>query len=99
MKTLETGCFIIIGRTSSGKPFRPSDWDQRLCSALSLFSQGKLEYSKSVMPTQHELGKAVYVDGALKESNPAMWKFVLDFAQANEMRIEWPNACALPKAD
>ena len=51
------------------------------------------------MPTQHELGKAVYVDGALKESNPAMWKFVLEFAQDNEMQIEWPNACALPKAD
>jgi hypothetical protein len=99
MKTLETGCFIIIGRTTSGKPFRPSDWDHRLCGALSLFNQGKLEYSRSVMPIQHELGKAVYVDGALKESNPAMWKFILGFAEDNEMQIEWPDICPLPKRD
>ena len=51
------------------------------------------------MPIQHELGKAVYVDGSLKESNPAMWKFVLGFATDNEMQIEWPDTCAAPQAD
>ncbi len=99
MKTLESGCFIIIGRTKSGQTFRPSDWDHRLCGALSLFNQGKLQYSQKVMPIHHELGKAVYVDGSLKESNPAMWKFVLGFATDNEMQIEWPDSCVLPEAD
>ncbi len=99
MKKLEPGCFIIIGRTKAGQTFRPSDWDHRLCGALSLFNQGKLQYSKKVMPIQHELGKAVYVDGSLKESNPAMWKFVLGFATDNEMQIEWPDTCAAPQAD
>ena len=51
------------------------------------------------MPIQHDLGKAVYVDGSLKESNPAMWKFVLGFAQDNEMQIEWPDICPLPRRD
>ncbi len=72
MIKLEPGCFIIVGRTKAGQTFRPSDWDHRLCGALSLFNQGKLQYSKKVMPIQHPLGKAVYVDGSLKESNPAM---------------------------
>ena len=99
MKKLEPGCFIIIGRTKAGQTFRPSDWDHRLCGALSLFNQGKLQYSKKVMPIQHELGKAVYVDGSLKESNPAMWKFVLGFATDNEMQIEWPDTCSLPEPD
>lgn len=96
MKILEAGCFIIIGRTSSGRVFRPSDWDHRLCGALSLFNEGKLQYSRKARPVQHSLGKAVFVDGSLKDSNPAMWKFVLNFAKDNDLQIEWPDVCLLP---
>jgi hypothetical protein len=28
---------IIMGRTRAGKPFRPSDWAERLCSQTATF--------------------------------------------------------------
>ena len=43
--------FTIIGATSNGKPFRPSDWCDRLCGVMSSFgSQRKMRYSPFVRP-------------------------------------------------
>lgn len=97
MKTLESGCFIIIGRTPSGKPFRPSDWDHRLCGALSLFNEASSSTRKKSCPFSTSSARLFMSFAAsLKESNPAMWKFVLGFAQGNEMQIEWPDTYSLP---
>jgi hypothetical protein len=96
MQILESGCFIIIGRTSAGTVFRPSDWDHRLCGVLSQFSGGKLVYSDNVRPIMHGEDKAVFIAGELKESNPEMWNFLHNFAKDNDMQIEFPNVCLLP---
>ncbi len=97
MQTLEPGCFVIVGRTTGGKVFRPSDWDHRLCGVLSQFNQGKLEYSSKVRPTVHGSDKAVFISGDLKASNPDMWNFILNFAKDNDMQIVWPDVCILPE--
>src|SRR5574343_89121 len=34
--------FFIIGRTSNGRQFRPSDWAERLCGVMSVVVNGKL---------------------------------------------------------
>lgn len=96
MQILESGCFIIVGRTTGGKVFRPSDWDHRLCGVLSLFNDGKLKYSSRVRPIQHGNDKAVFVAGELMNSNRGMWNFLLGFAKDNELQIEWPEVCCLP---
>lgn len=97
MQVVEQGCFIIIGRTKSGKEFRPSDWDQRLCGTLSEFNSGKLQYASTVAPIRHDRDKAVWVDGRLQKENYAAWKFMLNFAHDNDLQIEWPDICILPE--
>lgn len=96
MQILETGCFIIIGRTTDDKVFRPSNWDHRLCGILSLFDDGKLKYSAYVRPIRHNNNKAVFVAGDLNSSNPSMWNFMLNFAKDNDLQIEWPDVCLFP---
>lgn len=90
--------FIIQGITSSGKPFRPSDWAERLCGVLSAFgpSRGKhshLSYSVYVHPVVIDDLKCVAVDERLRQLEPLAYKFVRDFAKDNDLRII--DACAL----
>ena len=49
--------FFILGLTSNGKQFRPSDWAERLCGVMSCFNpegggrNAHLQYSPYVRPT------------------------------------------------
>ena len=61
--------FIIQGLTSKGKPFRPSDWADRLCGIMSRFNPDAdtgyalhLQYSPYVQPALIEGVRAVLVD-------------------------------------
>lgn len=96
MEIVESGCFIIVGRTQDGKPFRPSDWDQRLCCTLSQFNSGKLKYASTVAPIKHGKDAAVWVDGRLQKENQQAWQFMLDFAKDNNLQVVWPDVCILP---
>jgi len=43
--------FVIQGVTLDGKPFRPSDWAERLCGVMSAFgSDQRMAYSPFVHP-------------------------------------------------
>jgi Protein of unknown function (DUF3579) len=97
MQILEAGCFIIIGRTTSGKVFRPSDWSHRLCGSMSTFTDGKLRYSSNVRPILQGEDNAVFVAEELKDSDPETWTFLLNFAKDNSLQIEWPDVCLLPE--
>ena len=97
MEILESGCLIILGRTNSGRVFRPSDWDQRLCCSISTFEDGRLTYSKYVRPIHQEKDKGVFVAAELKKESPDLWNFVVNFAKDNDLVIEWPDVCILPE--
>lgn len=93
--------FFILGVTSDGKQFRPSDWAERLCGAMSCFQpQGgrnsHLQFSPYVQPTLLEGVKAVAVDSALKEIEPLSYHFVCNFAKDNDLQVI--EACILPEA-
>lgn len=96
MQIVEHGCFIILGQTESGKTFRPSDWDQRLCCTLSHFTAGKLEYDSMVVPILHNNVSSVWVAGKLEVLNRPAWTFLLNFAKDNKLKIVWPDICILP---
>lgn len=66
MEILESGCLVILGRTNSGRVFRPSDWDQRLCCSVSKFEDGRLTYSKYVRPIHKDKDKGVFIAAELK---------------------------------
>lgn len=87
--------FIIVGQTTAGKRFRPSDWAERLCGALSAFGSGKrVQYSPYVGPGELDGYKAVFVDGQLEEFEPMAYRFVLHFANDNDLRVI-ENVCQL----
>jgi hypothetical protein len=95
--------FFIQGITSKGKPFRPSDWAERLCGVMSQFRpegtrmrDAHLRYSPYVRPTILEGVKAVVVNEKLRDLEPLAYHFVLDFAKDNDLQIV--HACLLPEA-
>jgi len=89
MPPSEPSTFIILGLTTAGKRFRPSDWAERLCGVMCAFgAERKMKYSPYVGPGEYNGEKAVFVDGRLNEIEPEIYRFILDFAHDNELQIE-----------
>ena len=94
--------FFILGLTSDGRQFRPSDWAERLAGVMACFQPdagrgAPSHYSPYVWPTQLNGVKAVVVNGQLKELEPLAYHFVRNFAKDNDLQIV--DACLLPVAD
>jgi hypothetical protein len=88
--------FIIQGITQDGRPFRPSDWAERLAGAMSSFRPGAagnsgigahIGYSPYCVPTTVGSVKAVIVNEALRDIEPMAWDFVTNFARDNELQM------------
>src|SRR5574337_406862 len=82
--------FIIIGVTSGGKTFRPSDWADRLCGIMSAFgSDNRMMYSPYVRPGCSLKGdKTVLVDARLHDIEPLAYNFLVNFAKDNDLQVE-----------
>lgn len=88
MSDLLSNTFIIIGLTSDGKKFRPSDWAERLCGVMSAFgAEKRMKYSPYVGPGDYNGSKAVFVDGRLEEIEPMAHRFLLNFAHDNDLQV------------
>ncbi len=92
---------FILGITSNGKQFRPSDWAERLCGVMSCFRpdgaggpNAHLQFSPYVRPTIVNGVKAVVVKHQLKGFEPLAYHFVIDFAKDNDLQVV--DACFLP---
>lgn len=89
-----TARFVILGQTSAGKTFRPSDWAERLAGVMAAFrprkagSQQHLTYSPYVLPSIHRGIKCVVVDPRLKQIEPLAYSFMLKFASDNDLGTE-----------
>ena len=80
--------FVILGVTLDGKPFRPSDWAERLCGVMSAFgSGGRMQYSPYVFPITSAGVKCVVVDVRLKDIEPMAYGFLMNFAKDNELQV------------
>jgi hypothetical protein len=92
--------FFIIGKTSDGRQFRPSDWAERLCGVMSCFNpdgggrNAHLQYSPYVRPAMIDGIRSVVVNNALKQLEPLAFHFVVNFAKDNDLQLV--DACALP---
>ncbi len=99
---VHTNEFFILGLTSNGRQFRPSDWSERLCGAMSSFRpnngrHGHLRYSPFVRPILLNGVRSVVVDHALRDIEPLAYHFVVNFAKDNDLQIV--DACLLPDAE
>ena len=82
---------IIKGITKEGKPFRPSDWAERLCGVMRCFEQdvqgySHITYSRYVRPTSWDGVKSVIVHYDLEKVRPEAYRFFLDFASDNNLQ-------------
>lgn len=79
---------VIVGMTQSGRTFRPSDWAERLCGMMSIFGEDRhLSYSPYLKPVIADGLTCVVVDRKLESLDPSAFKFLLDFAHDNELRM------------
>ena len=78
---------IIEGVTESGETFRPSDWAERMSGTLSTFHKHRIHYSPMLQPSMKNGHKCVVIDPYLKQSNPEIYKSIIKFAMANNLRI------------
>ena len=79
---------VIVGTTTAGRVFRPSDWAERLCGMMSVFGEDRhLSYSPYLNPVLAANVRCVVVDRELEHIDPAAYKFLMGFAQDNELTL------------
>ncbi|MDH5190473.1 MAG: DUF3579 domain-containing protein [Gammaproteobacteria bacterium] len=83
-----TGKIIIEGMTREGRKFRPSDWAERMCGALSTVGNDRrLKYSPMLQPVSINGIKCMIIDPVMEESHPDMYAYLLCFANENELNV------------
>ncbi|MCE9641850.1 MAG: DUF3579 domain-containing protein [Betaproteobacteria bacterium] len=79
---------VIVGTTVAGRAFRPSDWAERLCGMMSVFSEDRhLSYSPYLKPVMSAGVRCVVVDRELEKLDPAAYSFLFGFARDNELTL------------
>ena len=84
---------IILGVTTSGQTFRPSDWSERLAGVMSSFRPGgavpgdHLSYSPWCVPNTIDGKKCVIVHTDMRDDNVMAWEFVMGFARDNQLQV------------
>ncbi|MES2013702.1 MAG: DUF3579 domain-containing protein [Pseudomonadota bacterium] len=94
-----SGEIIIEGNTRAGKPFRPSDWVDRMCSTYATFGEDrKLKYSPYLKPRVVNGVRCLAVDLKLREVNPEGYAQLMHFAEENQLNVldSKGNSIAVP---
>jgi Protein of unknown function (DUF3579) len=95
--------FFIHGITADGKPFRPSDWAERLCGVMAPYRPGGIAsgrdafigYSPYVRPETIGSVRCVVVDERLRDIERMAFDFVMNFAKDNKLPVY--EGCTLPE--
>lgn len=89
MSDSENDEIIIEGLTRAGKPFRPSDWVDRICSSYASFgADRKLRYSPYLKPQLLNGVRCLKVDMKLKEVNPEGFAQLMQFVNENQLNVK-----------
>ncbi|HEY5367256.1 MAG TPA: DUF3579 domain-containing protein [Casimicrobiaceae bacterium] len=81
---------VVWGTTTRGKPFRPSDWAERLAGLTSAFgTDQKLVYSPLVCPASVRGAQALIISHTLAQVAPRFYQFLLNFARDNELTLAY----------
>lgn len=79
---------IIEGLTRAGKPFRPSDWVDRMCSTYASFgTDRKLRHSPYLKPQVINGVRCLSVNLKLKDINPEGYSQLMHFAEENQLNV------------
>ena len=87
---------IIKGVTKDGRRFRPSDWAQRLTTAVGSTSVSRrIEFHPGVKMAMINGVNCVVVDKWVEEKDPRIFDFVMNFAKSNNLEMETVEADAV----
>jgi len=85
----DTQEIIIEGLTRAGKPFRPSDWVDRMCSTYATFgADRKLRYSPFLKPQLLNGVRCLKVDLKLRDVNPEGFAQLMQFVEENQLNVK-----------
>ncbi len=86
---ISDGKIVIKGVTKDGRKFRPSDWAQRLATAVGTpGTDRRIRYHPKVKVAAIDGINCVVVDKALEESEPMLYSFLVEFADSNNLEVE-----------
>ena len=81
---------VIWGFSAAGRPFRPSDWSERLAGLTAAFGhERKVAYSPLVVPVAVGDARAVVVGARLRELEPRLHQFLIQFARDNGLVVDF----------
>lgn len=84
----EKSGFLILGITDHGRKFRPSDWIERIATVFAHFdARQRLRYNAMVTPVCYKEERCLFLDKNLESLAPESYKFVMDFANSNQLQI------------
>lgn len=92
VRPASTEPLVILGITTAGKVFRPSDWAQRLAAVATINCDycgpsKQLPCNPLVKIVTRDGVPGVWVSPALAERDPALYDFMLRFAEQNGLVV------------
>lgn len=87
--TEEPDFIVVKGFTQEGRKFRPSDWAERLATAVGQFgADRRVRFHPHVRIATVDGEKCLIVDLVLEEEDPLLFEFLMHFAQDNHLQTE-----------
>lgn len=95
------GKIILQGTTRDGRKFRPSDWAERLTTAVASFQPGKRTRRAGFHPRVHMATikgvSCVVIDRELQAEDPMLFEFLMNFGQSNNLEITENSGEKIPE--
>jgi len=83
---------LIMGQTKEGKKFRPSDWAERLYYTVASYGKnGRIIFNPLVNLNQEDNSKCFVINVTLRDKDPMIYDFLVDFAVSNELEMRDQN--------
>lgn len=87
-------CVVIHSTRENGERFRPSDWVDRISATVASFGPDRrLRYAAQVHPKVINGERCLVVNGALADSRPGVYQYILDFARSNHLKMDEDPTC------
>ncbi len=86
MSNAKVSKIIIKGVTVDGRRFRPSDWAQRLTTAVSTIGPDRrVHFHPKVNMVTIDGVNCVVIDARLEDEEPMVFNFLINFAKSNNL--------------
>ena len=77
---------LVMGETTDGKKFRPSDWCDRLHSTLRALEPEEYEECVEYVHLVNNHGqRGILINSNLREVNPPLFNFFMKFVESNHL--------------